>query len=370
MEGKWEVLKSLFYDIKSQGGLGGERKLLKAAKLINPQITIKDVKEFLSQQDAHTLHKITKKNFARRKILAPKPKVIVSCDLTDMTRLAKYNNEYKYIVVFIDVFSRFTKAVPLKRKNAETLRQVIQSTLESEEFKGTSRLFVDRGGEFYNKKVLEYCQENNIKLYSVSSYEIKASIAERVIQTLKRKIYKYLTANNTMKYVNVLSQLVENYNHAFHRSLGTSPVEVHKMKDPKKIREQFYRMYKKGVVTKASVSSDLSVGDGVRINSKYRSEIFRRGYVIQNTEEIFKIAEIDQSQNPNIYTLKDLAGENISGIFYRPELVPTTVPENFPIRILKKRNKKYFVHWIGYPDTFDSWINESDLRSVQTPINL
>lgn len=36
-------------------------------------------------------------------------------------------------------------------------------------------------------KVLDYCQRNNIKMYSVSSCEIKASIAETVIQTIKRK---------------------------------------------------------------------------------------------------------------------------------------------------------------------------------------
>ena len=371
---KTALLNKLYYTIAKPSALSSERKLLNAAQKINPSIHKKDVKLFLSGQDAHTLHKVTRKHFMRRKILSPQPKVIISADLADMTKLSKQNYGYRYIVVFIDVFSRYLDAYPLKRKNAESLRQTLEKVVTSKKFEGFSRLFVDRGGEFYNNKVTTYCEKENITLYSVSSYEIKASIAERVIQTLKRKIYKYLTANNTKTYITVLPQLIESYNRSYHTSLGKgkTPYEVHKLRDREAIADQFYSMYKKGMRSRKAISSDLSVGDTVRITNKDRQSIFRKGYFIQNTEEIFKITKTDDSQMPSTFYLRDLAGDKVDGVFYRSELIKTSLPDQFPIRILKKkivrRKTQYLVHWIGYPESFDSWVNDSDLRGIRKPI--
>ena len=372
---KTSLLNKLYYSIAKPSALSSEKKLLKAAQEINPSIIKKDVKLFLAGQDAHTLHKVTTKHFRRRKILSPKPKVIISADLADMTKLSKQNYGYRYIVVFIDVFSRYLDAYPLKKKNAESLRQTLEKVVLSKKFEGFTRLFVDRGGEFYNNKVKSYCENENITLYSVSSYEIKASIAERVIQTLKRKIYKYLTANNTKTYVTVLPQLIESYNHSSHTSLGKgkTPYEVHKLHNNKEIADQFYSMYKKGMRSRKTISSDLSVGDTVRIANKDRQSIFRKGYIIQNTEEIFRITKIDESQSPSTFYLRDLAGDKVDGVFYRSELIKTLLPDQFPIRILKKKivrgKNQYLVHWVGYPNSFDSWVNESDLRGIKKPIS-
>ena len=76
---------------------------------INPDITRKDVKSFLEEQDSYTLHKITRKKFTRRKVLAPKPGVIASCDLAEIPVLAPHNNGFKYILIFIDVFPDLLK---------------------------------------------------------------------------------------------------------------------------------------------------------------------------------------------------------------------------------------------------------------------
>ena len=50
----------------------------------------------------------------------------------------------------------------------------------------------------------------------VTRNEKKANYAERVIQTLKKKIYKYLYYHKTHKYIDVLQELVEGYNESYH----------------------------------------------------------------------------------------------------------------------------------------------------------
>lgn len=53
---------------------------------------------------------------------------------------------------------------------------------------GTNRLFTDARGEFVNKSVNALLQDFHIKWYTKYSKEIKASIAERHIITLKERI--------------------------------------------------------------------------------------------------------------------------------------------------------------------------------------
>ena len=138
MEGrrKNEILEKLYYDIKLPSGLAGERRLYLAARELDSSINVGDVKKFLSSQISHTIHKVTNKKFVRRKILAPKPKVIISSDLADVRSLSRYNGGYNYIAVFIDVFSRFLKVVPLKKKNAVSLLPAVKKVMESDEFRG------------------------------------------------------------------------------------------------------------------------------------------------------------------------------------------------------------------------------------------
>ena len=370
MVDKQKILQSLYENVSSPHSFSGIQNLLKSARKENPSISRQDVVDFLQKIDAYILHKITRKKFLRRKILSPKPGIIASCDLADMSTLSKYNNGIKYILVFIDVFSRFAQAVGIKRKDGPSVCSALKSILESGYFDKLNRLNSDEGKEFYNKHVNQLLDSKGIVLYSVSSREIKASIAERVIRTIKGKLYRYMSHCNTRHYIDILDEVIDSYNHSSHSGLGNqqTPFHVHHITDPLKIEEQFYRMYKYPKHVAQSNSRVLTVGQHVRIADEKRNATFRRGYTIQNTIEIFRIRKIDQTQIPTIYFLEDLQGENIKGIFYRDELVPTNLPEIFHIDVIKSKSvagrKKYFVRWRGYPDSFNSWIDEDQIQPL------
>lgn len=367
---KQELLLRLYETSKTPHSFTGIRGLLRTAKKYDPTITKNDVVQFLQNQSSYTLHKITPKKFSRRKILAPKPGIIASCDLADMTQLSKYNGGYKYILIFIDVFSRFAQAVPVKQKEGKTIASALRTILESGYFDKLSRLNSDEGKEFYNQHVNRLLTSKDIILYSVSSREIKASIAERLIRTIKGKIYRYMSHNNTRKYIDILPDIIDSYNNSAHRSLGNeqTPSQVHFMSDPDAIERQFRQMYKYTPQVGKNVSSNLHVGQHVRISDEKRNHIFHRGYTVQNTIEIFRIAKVDTSQKPTVYLLDDLQGERIKGIFYREELTPTNLPEYFHIDVIKSKKvsgrKKYLVRWLGYPESFNSWIDQDQMISL------
>ncbi|XP_066986844.1 uncharacterized protein [Macrobrachium rosenbergii] len=146
---------------------------------------------------------------------------------------------------------------------------------------------------------------------------------------------------------------------------GRTPEEVHAMRSEADIKNQFSRMYKNAFPTTNRVTSSLNIGDTIRIADGNRNAVFRRGYTVQNTLEMFKIKKLVTLQNPTAYILEDLAGEEIKGTFYREELIPTELPETYDITILDRRRRgsktQYYVNWKGYPAQFNSRVDESQI---------
>ena len=126
--------------------------------------------------------------------------------------------------IVIDVFSKYLWVRPLKAKTqtevALALAQIYGSSARRPQ-----ALWVDQGKEYYNKEVQAVAKKFGFSLYSVLS-DIKSSVAERLIRMLKTMIYRYLHEHQTWTYINVLPDLVANYNLTLHRSIGMTPAEV------------------------------------------------------------------------------------------------------------------------------------------------
>lgn len=186
---KKRLFKALYEDPQVPGSLSGVRPLFLAVRAINPDVSMRDVEQFMEDYRTHTLHKLQPYKFKRRAILSPKPRVIIAVDLADMKALPRFNKGHNYILVCIDAFSRYTKALPLKSKDGKSKVMGMKTLLEEgSAFNGISRICVDRGTEFYNRLLQVYLQSKNKKVYSVYSQDIKSSLAERFIRTLKGRL--------------------------------------------------------------------------------------------------------------------------------------------------------------------------------------
>ena len=109
----------------------------------------------------------------------------------------------------------------------------------------------------------------------------------------------------------------------------------------------------------------FKIGDKVRI-SKYKRNMFDKGYTPNWTEEVFIINNI-QYTDPITYKLKDLNDEEIKGSFYELELLKAK-QDIFRIdKVIRRDYKKRraFVKWKGYSDDFNSWIPVKDLTDLQ-----
>jgi hypothetical protein len=116
-----------------------------------------------------------------------------------------------------------------------------------------------------------------------------------------------------------------------------------------------------------SIKFRYKIDDTVRI-SKTKG-VFEKGYTPNWTIEIFKITK-QIPRVPPVYRIKDLLDDEIDGIFYEAELQKVYHNEvDFLVnKVLKTRKRngivEKFVSWLGYPDKFNSWVLEADIRRL------
>ena len=108
-------------------------------------------------------------------------------------------------------------------------------------------------------------KEEEIQLYNTYN-ETKASVVERVIRTLKTRMWRYFTAKKTMRYIEVLQDLVDSYNRSKHRSIRKKPINVTQNNE----REVWHTLYGERE-KEGPVKYKFEVGDQVRISKMKRT---------------------------------------------------------------------------------------------------
>ena len=106
-----------------------------------------------SQQLADELHKPITRNFSKRADISNGIDEIWAADLVEMQKFSKWNKGVKYLLMVIDVFSKYGWIKPLKDEETETVSKAFD-----EIFKGKRKprmLSTDKGSEFISKHFKE-----------------------------------------------------------------------------------------------------------------------------------------------------------------------------------------------------------------------
>ncbi|CAB4000451.1 uncharacterized transposon-derived [Paramuricea clavata] len=248
-----------------------------------------------------------------------------------MDSLSKYNNGFKYVLTVIDVLSKYAWAEPIKTKTGENLVKTFEKILKKSRKPET--FHTDKGTEFMNRKFQAFLKKHNIRFFTTQN-ETKASIVDRFNRTLKTKMWKYFTAKNTLKYVDILQKL-----------------KLYGEQSDKPVRFKF------------------NIGDQVRISKAKRT--FKKGYLPNWTEEVFTITK-RVLRRPPVYKIADFDDEELKGTFYEQELQRVNKTDSDFYRVeevlgsrIRNKRKEYFVKWLGYPDKFNSWVPAESVKDIK-----
>jgi len=235
-----------YVDPKASGSFGGIQSVRRYGG---------EVKD-LARNDAYTLHKSARVLFRRRKTYSKGPGDLFQIDLADLVNISSRNDGYRYLLTCIDVFTKRAWAVPTKTKTSREVTRAFEKIL-TDGYK-PNMVQSDKGTEFLNSTFQSMLKRHDIKFYTSENEDIKAAVVERFNRTMKTKMYRYFTARNTRRYVDVLPDLLHSYNHTYHRSIGMAPVEVDDTNEHL-VRVRLYPLKPKSYKWK------YDVGDRVRI---------------------------------------------------------------------------------------------------------
>ena len=165
------------------------------------------------------------KNYATNKTDVCHIDDIWSLDIPNFKDYGSENNTgCRYVLVVIDNFSKIGWTIPLKNKNAQTIKDFFENILISSNRK--PNLFEsDRGRDFYNNIFQDFLNKNNIKLYSRNSSfgSVFAKMFNRTIGDLLKKI---VFEQGDANWIDVLPTKTKQYNNRTRSSTKLTPVQA------------------------------------------------------------------------------------------------------------------------------------------------
>ena len=204
---KKRKLQALYEDPEEAGSLGGVKRFAQLQK-----VPLAQARKALESSIAYTLHKPRRRNFPTAPVVVFGIDEQWAIDLIEVQSLAKYNKGARYILMVVDVFSKYTWVRTLKKKTGDEVVKAFTSIFR--EGRQPQRLQTDDGKEFYNSKVQTYLSKEKVHHFSTKG-DTKASVVER--------LYRYFTTKNTLKYGEALQAVVRDYNRTPHSSIGMVP---------------------------------------------------------------------------------------------------------------------------------------------------
>src|SRR5271157_1591228 len=157
------------------------------------------------------------------------------------------------------------------------------------------------------KLVSSFLKELNVWQWFSSNDDTKAQMCERVIRTIKQRLWVYMTEKDGYRYIDILQDVVKSYNESEHSSTGFSPNNID-AKAVNKIREK---------MSKPMVSSKpkFKIDDHVRLSKNKLT--FEKGYETNYTDLIYKIIDVRKSDKFYIYQVVDLHDDPLRAGFMK-----------------------------------------------------
>jgi hypothetical protein len=347
-----EFLTDLYKNPKT--GFTGGTKMYAYIKRHYIGISRRQVQEWINRNEIEQIHAAPRKQNVARPIVVSKPLAHVQADLTIWEKYRTYNKNYAYILAVVDLNSKYLWMEPVKRKTAVHVNDALVKILAKMP-KMPSIFQTDNGGEFQDDfhKTLE---SRGIKhVFSQSHSPTTQGAIERVQGSIKKRIGKHFTLNKTRVWIDVLPDLVSNYNNTEHSVTKSTPTEMLNGGRTSHETEVIRKTGNKGILKQAAkmIKSNtrrfpqLHVGDAVRlmltsVDARARARELqgqRHASIEQNwTREIYVIVKIKSSKKhigaPQSFKVADMkTNKEVDGWFFRDRLKLQESPEMMQMRI-------------------------------------
>ena len=234
---------------------------------------------------------------------------IWSLDILDLKDYGPENNRgYRYVLVTIDNFSKFGWTVPLKNKNAQTIKDSFVNILISSKRK-PNLIETDRGKELYNNIFQDFLNKNNIKLYSRNT-SYGAVFAERFNRTIRDLLKKPVFEKGDGNGIDVLQTITKQYNNRIHSSTKLTPIQA-------SLKKNGGFVYKNLLDKRNKIKAKYQINNLVRVADLKKT--FSKGDTTNWSYKLYKITEIINDTIPS-YKIDNLPERYNESLLKKTEL--------------------------------------------------
>ena len=254
-------------------------------------MTQKNIKIFINE----ICSKPPKKNYVTNKTDEYYIDDIWSLDILDIKDYGPENNRgYRYVLVTIDIFSKFGSTIPLKNKNAQTIKDSFENILLNSK-RSPNLIESDRGKEFYNNIFQDFLNKNNIKLYSRNS-SYGAVLAEKFNRTIRDLLKKPVFEKGDGNWIDVLQTITKQYKNKVHSSTKLTPIQA-------SLEKNEGYVYKNLLDKRKKLKPKYEIGDLVRTADI--KKMFSKSDTTNWSYILYKITEIINDTIPS-YKINNL----------------------------------------------------------------
>ena len=300
------IIRQVYYD--SENGFGSISDTFKQSKKILNGITYEHVKDFLERQKSRQ----TKGYRGFNSYVAREPLQEIQVDIADFTASSALNNGYRYLFVAVDIFIKFSWAVPIKDKQPTESIRAMKEVLK---LIGVPEiLYHDNEGSWNSGDFIQLLNQNRIKQIITST---PPPFAERMVQTIKNMIHTRLDGLEIDKqeWVNILPAVLRKYNNTKHSTINMSPNQA---KQGNSNLEIYMNINSKA--TFARTYPPLKKSSEVRTYIKPKT--MSKGYESRWSKDVYKIVAITDDNK------QFMVDNNTRRLYSRHELLLVKGTEN------------------------------------------
>ena len=161
--------------------------------------TKEDIRLFLLSQSTYQKQQPLSNLKQQKRTVVNSKNLKWQMDLIDLHQYADDNENIKYLLTIIDVFSKYAMVFPLENKKGESVAWILQILFPNLQPK---ILLSDNGKEFLNTNVKQITDQYNVHHFTSYPYT-PLGIIERFNKTIKSKIFTYMQINETRHFLDV-----------------------------------------------------------------------------------------------------------------------------------------------------------------------
>lgn len=330
-----ELLYDLYYVKHNYDGIDN---LYKKAKKINTKITKNDVKIWLGKQSSYQVNftKVEKKKYLPIYSEVPNAYQI---DLTFLPQYKKQNNNNYVLFTAIGINTRYSYVDYATNKRTDTILNMMRKFAKVHE---VFHITGDLGSEFTNKEFINYLKDEGIEYNFYKSDSSKLGIINRFHRTLKSKVTQYITSSGSVKWIDVIHEIVDNLNNTYNRGIKAKPISV--------FNDHFLEsmiIEEKKRITEGSKTKEVefAVGDMIRVLNPLKTF---ENKMKPKYSDIYRIVKV----NTNTVSILDTNGKRIlfkksriikveGGVaenYKQPDAITKAVKENKIVRKMRQEN--------------------------------